>query len=90
MIDPASLDRAAELRALLASGALAAVGRIDTLHGLSSDAELATRLVLAHLDHLADPAAAGAASPARRRAVEDDLDRLYAGVRLARRAAGAG
>ena len=43
MIDPASLERAAELRALLASGALATVGRIDTLHGLSSAAGGGTR-----------------------------------------------
>ncbi len=89
MLDTRSAGRAADLRALLDSGSLRGVGRIDTLHGLSADAELATSLVLAHLAHLMDLEATGTAPPARWRAVEEDLARLHAGVGLNRRAIGA-
>ncbi len=89
MLDTRSAGRAADLRALLDSGSLRGVGRIDTLHGLSADAELATSLVLAHLAHLTDLEATGTAPPARWRAVEEDLARLHAGVGLTRRAIGA-
>ena len=84
MLDIRSAGRAADLRALLDSGSLRGLGRIDTLHGLSADAELATRIVLAHLDHLTDLEAAGTACSARRRAVEEDLERLYTGIKHAR------
>lgn len=84
MLTMTTAERADELRSLLDSGALRTVGRVDTLHGLSADAELATRIVLAHLDHLTDLETTGTAVPARRQAVEEDIERLLTGIRLAR------
>ncbi len=77
-------ERAAKLRALLDCGALRAVDGIDTLHGLSAPPELAARIVLAHLDYLTDLETTGTVLPARRLAVEEDIERLHAGVTLAR------
>ncbi len=89
MLTMTTAQHAAELRHLLASGALRAVGAIDTLHGLSADAELATRIVLAHLEYLTDLEMTGTAVPAPWRAVEEDLASLHAGLERARRVAGA-
>ncbi len=77
-------ERAAKLRALLDCGALRAVDGIDTLHGLSAPPELAARIVLAHLDYLSDLETTGTFLPARRQAVEEDIERLLTGIRLAR------
>ena len=84
MLTMTTAEHSAELRRLLASGALRAVGGIDTLHSLSADAELATRIVLAHLDYLIDLETTGTSPPARWRAVEEDIERLHAGIRYAR------
>ena len=89
MLTMTTAQHAADLRALLDSGALRGVGRIDTLHGLSADAELATRIVLAHLEYLTDLETTGTAVPARWRAVEEDLTCLHAGLECARRVANA-
>ncbi len=83
MLTMTTAERAAELRSLLDSGALRAVDGIETLHGLSAPAELAARIVLAHLDYLTDLETTGTVLPARRLAVEEDIERLHAGVRLA-------
>ena len=84
MINEFTARHVAELRAWLRAGRLAAVGPIDTDRYFFATADVAARVILADLAHLAELQEIGSVRPARWHAAEEDVDALHRAITTAR------
>ena len=77
MLSPRGIHHADQLRAMLDDGALPDDGPVELAYGVLDSPDLAARIVLAEIDHLAQLVAAGLDIPDRWSMAEADLEAVW-------------
>ena len=77
MLSPRGVHHADQLRAMLDDGALLDDGPVELAYGVLDSLNVASRIVLAEIDHLAHLVAAGLDIPERWSMAEADLEAVW-------------